>query len=98
MKRIATTLFVTALLAFLAVPLSALPPQCEESCSCSSKCTQLCAEGGHVTNCGTFGLCQGNCFAAQSAPTSSPKQLFDNLFAPTEPASSAAEPECAPAL
>lgn len=100
MKRTATTLFVTALLALLALPLSALPPQCDQICSCSSLCIRLCAVGGHVTNCGTYGECQGSCFAAQSAApgANSPGQLLDKLFAPTEPVSSPAQPECAPAL
>lgn len=100
MKRTAATLFVTALLALLALPLSALPPLCDEICTCSSLCTRLCGIGSIVTNCGTYGVCKGECFAAQSAApgANSPGQLLDKLFAPTEPVSSPAQPECASAL
>ncbi len=53
---------VVCLVALLVVAGSAaaLPPQCEESCTCARKCTTLCAVGGWVTNCGAYGECIGS--------------------------------------
>lgn len=75
----------------LAVPLAALPPQCEVSCRCTSKCTQLCAIGGSVTNCGVWGTCVGQCFAAADK-TSDLDSLRNAIFAEASPESDQSVP------
>jgi|SRR6185312_5062653 len=68
----------------LAAPLAAFPPQCETNCRCTSKCTQICADGNVVMNCGSFGLCVGECLAtADKTPTSD--SLRDAIFAEASP-------------
>jgi hypothetical protein len=63
----------------LAAPLAALPPDCEMSCKCTSRCTQVCFDGG-VIRCGDWGICSGTCFAA-AEKTASPDSLRDAIFA-----------------
>jgi hypothetical protein len=44
----------------------ALPPQCEFSCTCNSRCSQVCAIGNWVTTCDFDQICRDYCFAATS--------------------------------
>jgi hypothetical protein len=64
----------------LAAPLAALPPQCDVACKCTSRCTQLCAVGNTVTNCGAESICIGQCFAATTKATET-DALRDAIFA-----------------
>lgn len=41
-----------------------LPPECEFSCTCNSRCSQVCAIGNWVTTCAFDQICQDFCFAA----------------------------------
>ncbi len=65
------SVLVLVLATFVWVPsASALPGQCDDVCTCNSLCTQKCAIGGSVTNCGIGGICGNYCFAAASADDS----------------------------
>lgn len=60
-KIVGAVAFV-ALVLGVAVPAAALPPQCEFSCTCNSRCTQVCAIGNWVTTCAFDQICRDFCF------------------------------------
>lgn len=94
MKNIRILVLALLLVGALAAPVAAFPPQCEETCSCSSLCTQICAIGNWRTNCGVWGDCQGMCFARvpQKAAASSTQALQDAIFAAAPVETSPASP------
>jgi hypothetical protein len=64
--KLAVLVFVLATFAWVPAA-SALPGQCDDVCTCNSLCTQKCAVGGSVTNCGIGGICRDYWFAAAPA-------------------------------
>jgi len=69
---------VLSLLA-LAAPVLAAPGQCDVVCTCASRCTQLCSDGGTITNCFNGGICVGQCLAA-TAPVEKGDALLSSIF------------------
>lgn len=67
---------------FTALPAAAFPPQCEVSCSCTAKCTTVCADGGLVTNCLHWGECIGHCGAVAIASTTGASLDLPAFLAP----------------
>ncbi len=82
-------LVILSLLA-LSLPALALPPQCDESCTCSSRCTQLCALGAQVKSCGYYGECQGMCLVASALQPAGDQGLLGAIFSAPQPADNAA--------
>lgn len=85
----AALILITGLV--LAAPLAAFPPQCDPNCKCTTRCSQICADGSAIINCGIFGVCVGECFAATNK-TSSSDALRDAIFAEASPAANQPSP------
>lgn len=76
----------------LAAPAKAAPPQCEDSCKCTSSCVQPCSIGASITKCGPWGVCIGHCLAA-GASAEREDVLLNAIFAAPQEAQASVCPE-----
>jgi hypothetical protein len=74
--------FVIAVFAaiFCAPAVIAFPPQCDETCTCTSLCEQPCYVGAHFrSTCGEEFFCEAYCFTV--APTTEPSDTKEAFLA-----------------